>query len=123
MSAFSTSKIPSVTSPFDPTTDVPDLHDEVYVVMGTRADIGFGTCAHPCPHKSERIHLLGNKEEHLPEAIEALKEHNDVERRIAPAQVYHEDLAATDRAARRLAADLPPPRRPCPQRGPGRGAS
>jgi WW domain-containing oxidoreductase len=97
----------SKSNTFDPNTDIPDLHDKVFVVTGGSAGIGFGICAHLLQHNPAHIYLLGNKEQHLAEAHEGLKKYGDVQQRISPVQVDLEDLAATDHTAKQLAADLP----------------
>lgn len=105
------------------TRTLPDLQDKAHVITGGSA--GRHRRRHlrkpppaqagaDLPHKQRRRapskSHRGNKR---------IQQRPTAHRR--PVQIDLEDRAATDRAARKLATDMPPPRRPDPQREPGPG--
>ncbi|KAL9083809.1 MAG: hypothetical protein Q9165_008368 [Trypethelium subeluteriae] len=106
---------------FDPSKDIPNLTGKVcslkpsfahhrltlqtYIVTGGSAGIGFGIVAHLLQHRPSKIYLLGQKEEHLEEANNELKNWGDVGN-VETRQCDFEDLKQTDQVAKELGNSL-----------------
>ncbi|KAI9692986.1 MAG: hypothetical protein M1822_004981 [Bathelium mastoideum] len=90
---------------FDPNKDIPNLSDKTYIVTGGSAGIGFGIVAHLLQHKPSKIYLLGNKEDHLAEAHDELKEWGDISS-IETKQCNFADLKQTDQVAKEFSESL-----------------
>jgi WW domain-containing oxidoreductase len=72
-------------------------------VTGGSAGIGFGIAAHLIQHNASKVIILSNKEEHARSALEELKEYVDAGK-AEWKQCNLQDLKATDKVARELAA-------------------
>ncbi|KAH7029258.1 uncharacterized protein B0I36DRAFT_411095 [Microdochium trichocladiopsis] len=91
---------------FDPNTDISDLSGRVYVITGGSAGIGYGISAHLLQHNAARIYLLGNKEQHLDEAQQGLRQYGDASRVVELVQCDLASLRQTSLVAAQLAAKL-----------------
>lgn len=71
----------------------------MYVVTGGSTGIGYGIVAHILQHNPAKIYLLSNKEEHVEEAKDSLKEFGDINK-VEWRQYNLEDLKETDEVAK-----------------------
>lgn len=89
---------------FGPNEDIPDLSENVYVVTGGTAGIGFGITAHLLQHGAARIILLSQKQEHADEAKRELEKYENTGK-VEWRQIDLKDLSQTDRIAKQLAEE------------------